>query len=200
MRASESVRSERRAKAHHAARASILDAARLVAVRNGARNLSLRSVAAEAGYAPAALYGYFASKNELLLALAADDLSVLARAMKKAAGQKGAEQGLSAAIGIALSQLEHAETIVAAASALCPVPGTSDAERQFNGRLIAALNALSDASGRRAESREGQCDVLLLAATLAGLSVFGRSGRLAALGYSQRELLERLAASFSRTL
>ena len=54
----------------------ILDAARRVAARDGARELSLRSVAAEAGFAPAALYGYFASKDELLLALAADDLAL----------------------------------------------------------------------------------------------------------------------------
>ena len=58
-----------------ASRSSILDAARRVAARDGARDLSLRAVAAEAGYAPAGLYGYFSGKDELLLALAADDLS-----------------------------------------------------------------------------------------------------------------------------
>ena len=42
----------------------------------------LRGVAAEAGFAPAALYGYFQNKDELLLALAAEDLTRLARAMK----------------------------------------------------------------------------------------------------------------------
>ena len=68
-----------------ASRTAILDAARRVAAREGARDLSLRGVAAEAGFAPAALYGYFRSKDELLLALAADDLSVLARAMREAA-------------------------------------------------------------------------------------------------------------------
>src|ERR1700761_630068 len=66
-----------------ASRTSILGAARRVATRDGARDLSLRAVAAEAGYAPAALYGYFAGKDELLLALAAEDLSVLTRAMRE---------------------------------------------------------------------------------------------------------------------
>src|SRR6185312_4698043 len=61
-----------------------LDRQRRVAARDGARDLSLRAVAAEAGYAPAALYGYFANKDELLLALAAEDLSGLARAMRDA--------------------------------------------------------------------------------------------------------------------
>jgi AcrR family transcriptional regulator len=183
---------ERRAKARHATRASILEAARRVAVRDGARSLSLRGVAAEAGFAPAALYGYFAGKDELLLALAADDLSSLARAMR-AAGQSG----LSAAIGAALSQMKDMETMAAAAAALTPVPGSSEPERHFNGRLIAALNALSDARGKRADSREAQCDVLLLAAALTGLAVFSRSGRLAALGFAPEELLKRLEARFA---
>jgi AcrR family transcriptional regulator len=75
-------RSERRAREHLATRAAILDAARRVAARDGARDLSLRGVAAEAGFAPAALYSYFTGKDELLLALAAEDLSYIARAMR----------------------------------------------------------------------------------------------------------------------
>src|SRR6478752_7037767 len=71
-------------------RLAILDAARRVAARDGARDLSLRAVAAEAGFAPAALYGYFRNKDELLLALAADDLTALARAMRGAGGLAGA--------------------------------------------------------------------------------------------------------------
>jgi AcrR family transcriptional regulator len=195
MSASGTLKTERRAKARHATRASILEAARRVAARDGARNLSLRGVAAEAGFAPAALYGYFAGKDELLLALAADDLSSLAKAMRAAAAG-GRADGLSAAIGAALSQMKDMETMAAAAAALTSVPGSSEPERHFNGRLIAALNALSDASGKRAESREAQCDVLLLAAALTGLAVFSRSGRLAALGFAHEELLKRLEAGF----
>src|SRR5260370_34013471 len=61
-----------------ASRTAILDAARRVAVRDGARDLSLRGVAAEAGFAPAALYGYFRNKDELVLAFGTDDLTGLA--------------------------------------------------------------------------------------------------------------------------
>jgi len=200
MGASDPIRRERKVKAHLAARASILEAARRVATRDGARNLSLRGVAAEAGFAPAALYSYFANKDEILLALAADDLSSLAKAMRAAASRNDATSGLSAAIGAALSQLEVMETMAAAAAALPAVPGTGESERHFNGRLIAALNALSDARGRRAaESRDVQCDVLLLAAALTGLAVLGRSGRLLALGFTHDELLKRLEARFSAT-
>src|SRR5215471_8726686 len=68
-----------------ASRTAILDAARRVAARDGARDLSLRGVAAEAGFAPAALYSYFSGKDDLLMALAADDLAYISRAMRGAA-------------------------------------------------------------------------------------------------------------------
>jgi len=177
-----------RAAAKAASRTAILDAARVVAARDGARDLSLRGVAAEAGFAPAALYGYFRSKDELLLALAADDLGRLARVMKEAGD-------LPAASAAALSLLKGTETIAAASGALTQ-GGNSDAERLFNGRLIAALKALSDASGLPSDSRQSQCDVVLVAAALSGLALFSRSGRLSALGFQPEEILARLDARF----
>jgi len=67
----------------------------------------------------------------------------------------------------------------------------------FNGRLIAALKVLSDAAGHKADSREAQCDVLLVAAALSGLAFLGRAGRLEALGFSAEEMIDRLDARFS---
>ena len=171
-----------------ASRVAILEAARRVATRDGARDMSLRGVAAEAGFAPAALYGYFSSKDDLLLALAADDLTSLARAMRGTGGLTGAGTA-------ALDLLRGAETMAAASAAL-PGAGGGDAERLFNGRLIAALKALSDASGMPSDSRESQCDVVLVAASLAGLALLARSGRLEALGFSPDEMIARLDARF----
>lgn len=189
------LRSERRSRNHAAVRASILNAARRVAIRDGARNLSLRAAAAEAGYAPAALYGYFRSKDELLLALAADDLSALVRAIREVM-QGGSAGKLSAAASVALDLLENTETFAAVSAALPSEAAPSDAERLFNGRMIAALTALSDAMGN-GRSREAQADVVLLAAALAGLALLGRSGRLAALGFGNEELLARLERHFA---
>ncbi len=189
-------RAERRAKERGATRASILDAARRVARAGGARNLSLRGVAAEAGFAPAALYGYFQNKDELLLALAAEDLSAVARAMRNAPRDAGTGR-LAAASAAALSLLQYTETIAAASSALPQVAGSSESERIFNGRLIAVLTALSEAAGGRADSREAQSDVVVLAAALTGLAVMGRAGRLDALGFTPAELIARLEARFS---
>jgi AcrR family transcriptional regulator len=191
----EQRRETRRSRTHAAARAAILNAARRVAARDGARDLSLRAVAAEAGYAPAALYGYFAGKDELLLALAAEDLSALARAMRDEM-QIQTEDRLRAAAAVALDHLENMETFAAVSSALPAGAGSGEAERLFNGRLIAALMALSEALGG-GRTREGQEDVVLLAATLAGLALFARSGRLDALGFSHAELLARLEARFA---
>ena len=171
-----------------ASRIAILDAARRVAARDGARDLSLRGVAAEAGFAPAALYGYFRNKDELLLALAADDLTALARAMRDAGGLAGAGTA-------ALSLLKDAETMAAASGALNGTKG-GDAERLFNGRLIAALKALSDASGLPTGNRQSQCDVVLVASALAGLALLTRSGRLSALGFTTEEIISRLDARF----
>jgi len=178
-----------RVAAKAASRHAILEAARRVAEREGARDMSLRGVAAEAGFAPAALYGYFRSKDELLLALASEDLGQLARVMKAAGG-------LSGASAAALALLKGTETIAAASGALTQ-GGNSEAERLFNGRLIAALKALSDASGLPSDSRQSQCDVVLVAAALSGLALFSRSGRLGALGFKPEEILGRLDARFA---
>jgi AcrR family transcriptional regulator len=187
----------RRAQAHAAARSGILEAARRVAQRGSARELSLRSVAAEAGFAPAALYGYFAGKDELLLALAADDLAVLARAMREAAAHPVGKCRLGAAASAAILHLRGMESLAAAAGALPARAGSSDAERLFNGRLIAALKALSDAAGNTLDSRERQCDAVLAAATVAGIALLARAGRLDALGFSVDEILAQLDKHFT---
>jgi AcrR family transcriptional regulator len=189
---------ERRERTRNLTRAAILEAARRVAAREGARNLSLRATAAEAGFAPAALYGYFAGKDEILLALASEDLAAITRAMRTAAGDSNEKRPLAAASEAALRLLRDTETIAAASSALPPESGTGEPERIFNGRLIAALSALSHAAGGRAESRDEQSDVVLVAAALTGLAVLARLGRLAALGFEAQEIVARLDARFSR--
>lgn len=194
------LRRERRVRTREATRAVILQAARRVAARDGARNLSLRAAAAEAGFAPAALYGYFESKDALLLALAADDLAVISRAMRSAAEMHNGATPLAAASAAALALLQNTESIAAASAALPSSPGSGETERQFNGRLIAALTALSQAAGRSTKNRTEQIDVLLLAATLTGLAVLARSGRLTALGFSTEEVIAHLDVRYSPDL
>jgi AcrR family transcriptional regulator len=195
----QSHRAERRARARELTRSAILRAARAVAAREGAADLSLRGVAAEAGFAPAALYGYFKNKSELLVALAAEDLTALAHAMRDAEGdvEAGGVSRLGAAAGVALDLLQHTETFAAASAALPPHAGAGDAERLFNGRMIAALRALSEAAGNPSRSRAEQADVVLLASALTGLAVFARSGRLEALGFSPADMIAAIDRRFS---
>jgi len=199
MAAVEQNRIQRRAHERSATRADILQAARRLAQREGARNLSLRGVAAEAGFAPAALYGYFRGKDELMLALAAEDLSHVARAMREAGAPERASGKLAVAAAAALEVLAKTETIAAAFEALPAEAADSEIERVFNGRLIAALTALSAAAGLAVDSRPAQADIVLIAAALTGLAMLKRSGRLQALGFSDEELLSRLEHHFSPT-
>jgi AcrR family transcriptional regulator len=193
-------RGERRAKAKSATRAAILEAARRVAARDGARDLSLRGVAAEAGFAPAALYGYFRNKDELVVALAAEDLGAVSRAMRDAGRDAVGSGRLSAVTTAALSWLRGAETLAAATTALPAIAGASNAERLFNGRLIAVLTALAEATGQKPDSRAAQADVVVLAAALSGLALMARSGRLDALGFGADELLVCLGTRFGAAI
>jgi len=61
---------ERQDRERSAVRESILDAARDLFVNDGYRHVSIRKIAERIEYSPAAIYGYFTSKDEIFLALA----------------------------------------------------------------------------------------------------------------------------------
>ena len=63
-------------------RSAILAAARNIALRDGVPEMSLTSVACEAGCAIDTVDALFSSKDDVLLAVIADDLAVIARAMR----------------------------------------------------------------------------------------------------------------------
>ncbi|HTT81919.1 MAG TPA: TetR family transcriptional regulator [Rhizomicrobium sp.] len=91
------------------ARPAILAAARRVAERDGMLDLSLLSVAQEAGVAPRSVYTCFNSRNDLLLSVIADDLGTLAQAMRGAFdsgadsnGDGSSGRGVSPTVALAL--------------------------------------------------------------------------------------------------
>ena len=186
-------KTERRTRQRAANRAAILDAARRVAARTELGEIALRAVAAEAGYAPASVYEYFRNRAELVLALAADDLGVIARTLKDVP----AGDGRFVAAARAALDLVKQSSALAASSATFEGELPQEAERLFNGRLIAALTAFAEATGRApAKSRDEQADIVLIAASLAGLAMLARSGRLKALGFEEDALVQRLCAHF----
>ncbi|MEW6319993.1 MAG: TetR/AcrR family transcriptional regulator [Acidobacteriota bacterium] len=61
---------ERHDRERQAVREAILDAARDLFIAEGYRNVSIRKIAERVEYSPAALYGYFPSKDDIFFALA----------------------------------------------------------------------------------------------------------------------------------
>src|SRR5205814_9710452 len=68
---------ERQERDRKAVRRAILDAARELFVHEGYQNVSIRKVAERIEYSPAAIYGYFASKDDIFFALAEEGFRLL---------------------------------------------------------------------------------------------------------------------------
>ena len=68
---------ERHQRDREAVRRSILDAARDLFVSEGYQNVSIRKIAERIEYSPAAIYGYFPSKDDIFFALAEEGFRLL---------------------------------------------------------------------------------------------------------------------------
>src|SRR5262249_23725964 len=68
---------ERQERDREAVRRAILDAARELFVVEGYRNVSIRKIAERIEYSPAAIYGYFESKDDIFFALAEEGFRLL---------------------------------------------------------------------------------------------------------------------------
>ena len=68
---------ERHERDREAVRRGILDAARELFVAEGYQNVSIRKVAERIEYSPAAIYGYFPSKDDIFFALAEEGFRLL---------------------------------------------------------------------------------------------------------------------------
>src|SRR6476661_7681382 len=68
---------ERQGREREAIRRAILDAARDLFVQEGYQNVSIRKIADRIEYSPAAIYGYFPSKDDIFFALAEEGFRLL---------------------------------------------------------------------------------------------------------------------------
>src|SRR5437867_2427509 len=68
---------ERQTRDREAVRRAILDAARELFVAEGYGNVSIRKIAERIEYSPAAIYGYFPSKDDIFFALAEEGFRLL---------------------------------------------------------------------------------------------------------------------------
>ncbi|MEQ8266640.1 MAG: TetR family transcriptional regulator [Parvibaculum sp.] len=184
-------------------RKAILAAARRVCDAGGPEALTIRAVAAEAGYAAGAVYSYFGGIDELAIALTAEELGHLARRMREAAerAQENKESPVEALAAAAREALKatagNAPHVRLAGRLMSAENLPADLDRAVTGRVIAVLETLGGplraATGLSGETAHRE--ILSLAALLIGLRVLEASGRLAALGFTAESLLShRLAA------
>src|SRR5207245_8296320 len=68
---------ERHERDREAVHRAILDAARDLFVTEGYQNVSIRKIAERIEYSPAAIYGYFRSKDDIFFALAEEGFRLL---------------------------------------------------------------------------------------------------------------------------
>jgi len=80
---------ERQAREREARRLAILDAARQLFVSEGYSRVSLRNIARRVEFSPAAIYGYFPSKDDIFFALAEEGFRLFGRTMT--AGRRPAD-------------------------------------------------------------------------------------------------------------
>ena len=196
---------KRRSALHDHKRKSILAAARRVCDAGGPEALTMRAVDAEAGYAPGAVYSYFAGIDELAIALTAEELGHLARRMREAA-ERAQENKASPAAALEAAAREalkatagNAPHVRLAGRLMSAQALPADLDRAVTGRLIAILETLGGPL-RAATGLEGEAahrEILCLAALLIGLRVLESSGRLGPLGYSAESLLAHRLAGLS---
>ena len=79
---------ERQEREREAVSRAILDAARDLFVAEGYQNVSIRKIAERIEYSPAAIYGYFPSKDDIFFALAEEGFRLLV----SSAAQRDLEQ------------------------------------------------------------------------------------------------------------
>lgn len=179
-------REARREAAHAYKRTEILAAARKVLARDGARGLTIRAVAAEAGYVAGAVYFYFDSKAAIVGELAVQELSQLTKQIRNEPSRDAAERAAAAA------------SAFAAAHTLFTLD-TDDAldagnDRALTGRLISLFQTLSeplelsDLPPKQANAR-----ALGFSAAAIGLATLARTGRLDKLGVTAADALKELA-------
>lgn len=176
---------ERREAAHAYKRAEILAAAKRVMERVGAKGLTIRAVASEAGYVPGAVYFYFDSKSAILADLAVHELGGLTRELKSSSSKDAADLASRAADAFAT-----AHNILELDTEKRVSPGS---ERALMGRLISLFQTVSEPLALEdLPPEQAQARALALSATSIGLATLARTGRLQKLGVTSGAVLREL--------
>ena len=179
-------------------RALILDAARKVFEQEGLDGASLRAIAAEAGYTPAALYFHFDSKEaiyaEVLRASIARLQEEVERAVEKT--RSPVEKLRAAAMAFFSFYAENPRDLDLGfylfRGGMKPHGLGKERDQQLNAALASALQSISDAAeelgAKKEEARMLTVDTF---AHAAGLLLLAHTGRIRMFGASARDLMAR---------
>jgi len=176
---------ERQERDREAVRRSILDAARELFVTEGFQNVSIRKIAEKIEYSPAAIYGYFAGKDDIFYALAEEGFRLLCDGGRAAARGKltpfeQVRSRFERLYEFSCEQPEYFALMFLERS----VPRISKEyerfafTREMKGQIRAELQACIDA-GDLPQTLEPSVAMRMLTVGLLGLSVLKMSDRLA---------------------
>ncbi len=194
--------SDRAAAARDARRAAIMEAARRVFAERGLAGASLRRIAAEAGYTPAALYYYWPDKEHLYGAVLADSLAALdayvAAAVRAAPEGKGAVAGLRAFYDYYRARPEELDLGLYLYRG-APIGLTRTLDRELNAALGAAIRPVARAYAARygVDTREAWTATVTATTQITGILLMDRTGRLKSLGVPAEDALDRTIRGFA---
>jgi AcrR family transcriptional regulator len=187
---------ERQDRERQAVTTSILDAARDLFVNEGYRNVSIRKIAERIEYSPAAIYSYFASKDDIFYALAEEGFRRLDDKILAAVGERtddaldDVRRGWWAFYEFSKEQREFFDLMFVDRS----VPKITERWEGFEilqqmlGRAVAALQRATDA-GFFPKDMNPHVAMHVLWGALVGPAVIGNCNRLAP--NEDRDLLAR---------
>ena len=179
-------------------RTLILDAARKIFEQEGLDGASLRAIAAEAGYTPAALYFHFDSKEAIYAEVLQDSLGNLRDAVGEAAARARtpAERLRASALAFFGFYAENPRDLDLGfylfRGGMKPKGLGRERDEQLNRALAAALGPIGEAGEALGASRE-DADLLIVDAFAhaAGLLLLAHTGRMRVFGASAPELMAR---------
>jgi len=181
-------------------RGLILDAAKKVFERDGLEGASLRAIAAEAGYTPAALYFHFDSKEAIYAELLQASLGRLAGAVLEAAANARTppEQVRAAALAFFRFYSENPRDLDLGfylfRGGMKPKGLGRERDKALNDALAIALDPIREGAEAAGASRKDAALLMVdMFAHAAGLLLLAHTGRIRMFGASPSELMERYA-------
>src|SRR5262245_52838939 len=180
----------------------ILDAARRVFEAEGLDGASLRAIAAEAGYTPAALYFHFESKEAIYAEVLRGSLAHLERAVRRAVarGRTPADRLRAAATAFFRYYADNPGDLDLGfylfRGGMKPHGLGRERDQALNAALHSALHPVAEAAVALGAARE-EAKLLMVEtfAHAAGLLLLAHTGRIRMFGASAPSLMERFVES-----